>query len=144
MAKRAGVPFDLELLRADPARFAAQVADARRALGPRQPLSAVSAGHPIRVQLSRAPGFRLPPNTVSVAAPTRWANPFRPAARSQEANAAAVEHFRDYLARNPELVAGGRSVLAGMNLACWCRPWLPCHADVWLSTANPVLLQATP
>lgn len=32
---------------------------------------------PHRVRLSRAAGFRLPPNTRSIAAATRWANPFR-------------------------------------------------------------------
>jgi hypothetical protein len=31
---------------------------------------------PQRVQLSRAKGFRLPPNTVVVARPTKWGNPF--------------------------------------------------------------------
>ena len=27
--------------------------------------------------------------------------------------------------------------LRGKNLACWCRPGAPCHADVWLARANP-------
>ena len=92
---------------------------------------------PHRVRLSRAPGFRLPPNTISVAAPTRWANPYRPAARTPAANQAAVAHFRDYLARNPVLVDHARAELAGLNLACWCAPHLPCHADIWLALANP-------
>lgn len=132
-AKRAGVPFDLAQLRTDPDGFADQVRTARAATTP-QPSSTVG---PHRVQLSRAPGFRLPTATVSVASPTRWANPYRPAARSPEANATAVEHFRDYLARNPELVATARRELAGLHLACWCKPALPCHADVWLAIANP-------
>lgn len=91
---------------------------------------------PSRVQLSRRAGHRLPPNTVSVAAPSRYANPYRPARRTPEANREAVELFRTYLQRNPALVASAREELAGRNLACWCRPELPCHADVWLDLVN--------
>lgn len=91
---------------------------------------------PHRVRLSRAAGFRLPPNTRSVAAPTRWANPFRPAQRTPAANQAAVDHFRAYLARNPALVEQARKELAGWNLACWCQIGMACHADVWLETVN--------
>lgn len=29
-----------------------------------------------------------------------------------------------------------REVLGGKNLACWCRPGQPCHADVLLEIAN--------
>lgn len=79
---------------------------------------------------------RLPPNTRSVAAPTRWANPFRPAQRTPAANQAAVDHFRAYLARNPALVEQARKELAGWNLACWCQIGMACHADVWLETVN--------
>jgi hypothetical protein len=73
---------------------------------------------------------------VSVAAPTRWANPFRPAARTPEANHAAVEHFTAYLRRNPALVEEAVAALRGRNLACWCAPHLACHADVWLALVN--------
>ena len=95
-----------------------------------------SGSRPRRVQLSRAAGFRLPPGTVSVASPTRWANPFRPAVRTPEANALAVQKFIAYLDVNPELVADAREQLRGLDLACWCRPDLPCHADVWLDLVN--------
>lgn len=30
-----------------------------------------------------------------------------------------------------------RCELAGHNLACWCKPGSPCHADVLLDLANP-------
>lgn len=126
-ARRVGAHFDLKLLRADPQGFEDALA---------MPARPAMAEGPVRVQLSRARGFRLPPGTVSVAAPTRWANPYRPAARTPEANAAAVEHFRGYLARNPVLVELARAELAGLNLACWCQPALPCHADVWLAIVN--------
>lgn len=49
-----------------------------------------------------------------------------------------MRHFIDYLARNPELVNRGRQTLHGLNLACWCRPTLACHADVWLLLAGPL------
>ncbi len=126
-AKRAGVLFDLHLLRTDPRAFQA-------ALAMPQPETGAGAR---RVRLSRAAGFTLPANTVSVAAPTRWANPFRPAARTLEANQAAVEHFTGYLRRNPELVDQAVEELHGRNLACWCAPHLPCHADIWLALVNP-------
>lgn len=31
-----------------------------------------------------------------------------------------------------------RSMLHGKNLACWCKPGDPCHADVLLELANPL------
>lgn len=127
-AKRTGVAFDLQLLRADSRAFEATLAFPTRHARPYGPT---------RVRLSRRPGFTLPANTVSVAAPTRWANPFRPAARSPEANRAAVEHFTAYLRRNPALVEQAIEELRGHNLACWCAPHLPCHADVWLALVKP-------
>ncbi|AXG15222.1 DUF4326 domain-containing protein [Intrasporangium calvum] len=78
----------------------------------------------------------MPPGALSVAAPTRWASPCGPAARTPTAAAAAVEHFRGYLAGNPALVQLARTELTGLNLACWCAPHQPCHADVWLALVN--------
>lgn len=133
LAKRCGVPFDLQLLREDPTAFQEQLAAVRFGLGG-DPTRAVG---PRRLQLSRARGWRLPEGAVSVAHPTRWANPFRPQWRTPAANATAVEHYRDYLARNPALVDAARADLAGKDLACWCTPSLPCHADILLAIANP-------
>ncbi len=99
---------------------------------------------PDRVQLSRAKGWRMPPNTVSVARPGPWGNPFRIGdeilGRSVPDAEAAVGHFRAMLA-DPELRAavGGYpqdlSPLRGKHLACWCSGQ-PCHADVLLELAN--------
>lgn len=92
---------------------------------------------PRRVKLSRARGWRMPPNTVSVARPGRYGNPFRigdmfvPNARE------AVGMFRMWLERRvvgpaqPDLTP-----LRGKNLACWCPLDAPCHADVLLELAN--------
>jgi hypothetical protein len=50
--------------------------------------------------------------------------------------AQAVRRFRlDLLlrlSRNPDLLES----LRGKNLACWCKPQTPCHADVLLDLAN--------
>ena len=51
----------------------------------------------------------------------------------------AVEWFRDYLKMNPDgqrLAERARVELRGKNLACWCKPGEPCHADVLLEIAN--------
>ncbi len=104
---------------------------------PRLPLLAATG--PRRLQLSRRSGARLPSDALSVAHPSAWANPYRPAARSAAANVAAVRHFISYLDRNPELVTRARQHLQGLNLACWCRPGLPCHGEVWLLLVNPLM-----
>lgn len=129
-ARRHGVPLTLDQLRQDPAAVAMRIADAAAKT------AIPSDWTPSRVQLSRRSGYRLPPRTVSVAAPSRYANPYRPARRTPEANREAVELFRGYLQRNPLLVDQARAELTGLNLACWCRPELACHADVWLELVN--------
>lgn len=92
---------------------------------------------PVRVQLSRARGWRLPPNTVVVARPTKWGNPHKVCAG---VNAAlAVQRFREDFGLHPEYA--GTEELRGKNLACWCPLIIngchnPCHADVLLELAN--------
>jgi Domain of unknown function (DUF4326) len=89
----------------------------------------------IRIRLSRTLGWKLPPGARSVAEPTRWANPHRPAKgkRSPEANARAVELYRTWLAErlaeDPGFIDQLRDATA---LACWCQLDLPCHVDVLL------------
>jgi hypothetical protein len=105
---------------------------------------------PRRVQLSRAKGWRMPPNTVKVDRSTRHGNPFRVGfvacgCRSAgecdhnnfscETAAEAVEAFRA-MPRSPRRLAEIRAELAGQNLACWCPLDQPCHADVLLELAN--------
>jgi hypothetical protein len=77
-------------------------------------------------------GVALPPNTRSVARPSRFGNPFR-CAPTPEARAEAVACYRDWLAGRPELVELGRRELAGYDLACYCPLEGPCHRDVWLA-----------
>lgn len=120
---------------------------------------------PQRIQLRRTKGWRLAPNGRSVARPGYYGNPYRvgdvylvsrilpfpvPTARTWEGpcgagdtdlravkcenNATAVDWFRQYaaLAYEPHQL----EKLRGMDLACWCPPDQPCHADVLLELAN--------
>lgn len=94
--------------------------------GPNSPLTTeAEPSAPVRVQLSRARGWRMPPNTVKVTRPGPWGNPFNlrdgghcwtavalgfradPAGRQ----AASVELYRRWLGlrpnRNPLRTEGG-------------------------------------
>ncbi|RAK51632.1 DUF4326 domain-containing protein [Phenylobacterium soli] len=101
---------------------------------------------PLRVQLSRAKGWRMPPNTVKVDRTTPWGNPFPigadgPLGRCAPDAEGAVGFFRamfgDAELREAAGYPADLSPLRGKSLACWCRPGEPCHADVLLELANP-------
>lgn len=96
--------------------------------------------HPIRVQLSRRRGWRMPPNTVSVARPHRWGNPHHvgmcPVCGVEHTQAEAVEELQTEIEGDAMLQARIREALARKNLACWCPLDQPCHADVLLRAAN--------
>jgi hypothetical protein len=47
-----------------------------------------------------------------------------------------VEWFAAYMGHYPSEQAKARANLAGKDLACWCKPGQPCHADVLLRIAN--------
>ena len=116
---------------------------------------------PERVQLKRTKGWRMPPNTVKVDRSTRWGNPFvvnhpnNAALRKPMNPKVAVATFRAMLTKEgswwpvplpwpkgkipagePTTIEDVRRDLRGKNLACWCRPGEPCHADVLLEIAN--------
>jgi hypothetical protein len=100
---------------------------------------------PERITLSRAKGWRMPPNTVSVArGPGRiWGNPHKvgEVVFGHSLSAAdVVESFRAWLYaeafEHGQTVTEFTAVLRGKNLACWCKPGDPCHADVLLELAN--------
>jgi glutaminase len=48
----------------------------------------------------------------------------------------AVRLYREYLLTTPGLLDAARAQLAGRDLACWCKPDEPCHADVLLELVN--------
>lgn len=100
---------------------------------------------PIRVQLRREAGWKMPPNTVKVDRATVWGNPFR-AGRSHPLghcppDAEGATGFFEMMLDDPQLRAAvgyptDLSPLRGKNLACWCKPGEFCHADVLLKAAN--------
>lgn len=63
-----------------------------------------------------------------------WGNPYTVGPGRSAAGVVAL--YRAYLTARPELVARARGELAGRDLACWCRPGDPCHADGLLEVAN--------
>jgi hypothetical protein len=94
---------------------------------------------PVRVQLSRTKGWRMPPNTVKVDRTSKWGNPFA----DYPTRHAQAERFRASLVQAPRphpesymgRVLDGLHELRGKNLACWCPLDQPCHADVLLELA---------
>ena len=90
---------------------------------------------PIRIQLRRTNGWRKPAGAVVVARPSRWGNPFRIGVDGDRTR--CVSLYRDALVSGelPFGVDDVRRELAGRDLACWCSPDVPCHADVLLAVA---------
>ena len=103
---------------------------------------------PTRVQLRRTKGWRMPPNTVKVARPTKWGNPFIVGRAYSDlfgpqklcTAELAVAWYRAWILAEDGL--GGEKVrrdlgeLRGKSLACFCKIDRPCHADVLLELAN--------
>lgn len=109
---------------------------------------------PVRVQLSRKKGWKMPENTVKVDRSTIWGNPFRVGEPADMACAkrwgwtlgqpkfiapdaeAATRRFAAVLVMDEAIHGAVKEQLRGKNLASWCRLDQPCHADVLLETAN--------
>lgn len=113
---------------------------------------------PVRLRLSRRKGFNLQALSIAtnglpavkVARRSKWGNPF---VVGRDGDAAYCVHLFGAMING--LFALGKcptiddqkqqhtAILAelpelrGKNLACWCRPGAPCHADVLLELANP-------
>jgi hypothetical protein len=116
------------------------------------------SAQPIRVQLRRTKGWRMPANTISVARPGKFGNPFKVnecreagfQGTDQQIASRCVEAFRTWLCTpywrinwdgdeaeaSRSAMLDGLPTLRGKNLACWCRLDQPCHADVLLKLAN--------
>ncbi len=122
---------------------------------------------PERIQQRRTKGWRKPENTVSVARPSKWGNPFRITVSDvvdfpwqvrsptvnhllglhdseRSARAHVVELFAMHIGPmgsfeyDAEKLAKLRRELGGKNLMCFCPLDQPCHADVLLEIANEV------
>jgi hypothetical protein len=96
----------------------------------------------------------MPENTVYVGRGSKWGNPYDWRECPPDigppawARGAAVEAFRDKLLRGYGerdirfTIDDVRRELRGKNLACWCPPDHPCHADVLLGLANDAALSS--
>jgi hypothetical protein len=120
----------------------------------------MAKARPQRLQVSRKAGFNLQEASRElnglpaklVTRPGPWGNPFSidevaatygldRAAAQAKAVALAEQWLRGTLdtrlspgpAPSRETI---RAELAGHNLACWCKPGTPCHADVLIDLAN--------
>ncbi len=102
---------------------------------------------PVRIQLKRTKGWKMPPNTVKVDRTTKWGNPFIVNSHVKAGSksgaiyicvptlADAIDTFREYMNLHGRK-DGARHELRGKNLACWCKIGELCHADVLLELAN--------
>lgn len=114
---------------------------------------------PARIQLKRSAGYRKPPEAIVVARPSVWGNPFRIQRRPDAGSyivaapgggvtgifptkASAAEFAVALYRQNVHLTEAQLLELHGRDLACWCPPGQPCHADVLLEWANPEPEQA--
>lgn len=107
-----------------------------------------------RIRLSRAKGWRMPPNTVKVDRSTRWGNPF---IVGQDGTAVECVYLYLWLLNGSICLSASEGCVArqktahkalaeerrrgypnllGRDLACWCRHDKPCHADVLLSLVS--------
>lgn len=87
---------------------------------------------PQRIQRKRTRGWRMPPNTVYVGRPSKWANPCVIEHERQRAD--AIAWYEAHIA--PNIPPEDLRELRGKNLACYCPLDKPCHADVLLRLAN--------
>jgi hypothetical protein len=116
-----------------------------------------SAGHGrvVRIQRSRAKGWRMPPGALYVGRPTRFGNPFTvadaltddPTLTEAAARERCASLFGLWLTGEIRLtgpafaeqrawILGHVGRLAERDLACWCPIGGPCHADVLIEMAN--------
>jgi len=106
---------------------------------------------PERIQLSRKKGWRMPPNTVSVARPGPFGNPYKVGEHGdadrcvmlfRQALNGLIDNTKPPAPQVAEVIRLQSAyrdrghTLAGKNLACWCPLDRPCHADVLLELVN--------
>lgn len=90
---------------------------------------------PYRFQIRRVKGWKKPANSMIVARPGQWGNPFP--INEKCSRDESVAKFDKYLqAMDPTEREEFLAPLRGKNLGCWCRLSDKCHADVLLKWAN--------
>lgn len=96
---------------------------------------------PNRIQRKRTKGWRKPDNCRCVTRPGVFGNPFRTANKFRKWLELAVageplpaNHTAE--AVHMMRIADRIEELRGLDLACYCPPGAPCHADVLIEYAN--------
>lgn len=95
--------------------------------------------NPPRIQRKMFKGWRLPPDTIYVGRGSKWGNPFPFGHQLYLGKAWAAEAYAQWLTttlKGMTLLREHLHELRGKNLACWCKPGDPCHADILLALAN--------
>ena len=118
-------------------RLDAELAQRARDLAAGEVVSA-----PVRIQRKRAKGFDLQAESraingldcVYVGRPSAWGNRFHIGLPANQTEEDCVRRF--LCEQAPEYDDYQLKFLRGKNLACWCEPGAPCHADVLLEMAN--------
>lgn len=97
---------------------------------------------PVRLQLSRRPGFNLQAESrainglpaINCARPGLWGNMFVVGHPRTPTASAAVDLHANMIASQqmPNFYRLGLEELPGHNLACWCDLYAPCHVDTLL------------
>ena len=116
----------------------------------------MTAPRPVRLRLSREKGYRLQDHSFAVnglpavncARTSTWGNRWKigthsnALGRAVETAKEAVDLYRKLAWPEDHHRAWVRENLRGKNLACWCSPGEPCHADVLLKLANTPICEA--
>ncbi len=85
----------------------------------------------------------MPENTVSVTRPGKWGNPFSGEGAAEKFRAAFMNPNTEMTheqRKRMRIIRDLHRDLNGKNLACWCKPGEPCHADALLEFSNIIWL----
>ena len=88
------------------------------------------------MQRKRTKGWRMPEGAVYVGRGSMWGNPFKDGTLLSRPGAVMAFRLWVEAAVNAPYRERARAQLRGHDLACWCPPDQPCHADVLLEIAN--------
>jgi hypothetical protein len=74
---------------------------------------------------------------IYVGRPTKWGNPYKVGTGHHTVEEAVTLYRRALIAGSLSFTTDDvRRELKGKDLACWCKPGAPCHADALLAVAN--------
>ncbi len=81
-----------------------------------------------------------PPSAIYIGRPSKWGNPFSHLPNTSanfkvSSRDEAIEKYREWLFKQPQLIEQAQRELKGKSLVCWCYPQ-KCHGDVLIEVAN--------